>query len=78
MNHPQMTAMIATQHGRDLQRRSAQARRGTKADAHGIRVVKSAPAPAPRGGVWSRVAGAFARTTAATPAPELNLKLKLA
>jgi hypothetical protein len=79
MSHQQLTAMIATQHGHDLQRRSAQARRVMPAGPHGLR-IKTAPAPA-KPSRWSRVAGAVGRLATPTPAgrsaavraPELNL-----
>jgi hypothetical protein len=71
MNHPQMTAMIAAQHGRDLQR-SAHRARQVKQAPHGVRVVRvasSAPAamPAPRPTWSTRIASAFGRTATVTP-----------
>ncbi len=55
MSHPDLTAMAATQHGRDLQRRSAHARRVTPAGAHGIRVVSPTAPPPGRRRAWPRV-----------------------
>lgn len=54
MSHPQMTAMIAVQHCRDMQRLSEQGRQVTLARGHGVR-VRTASTPVRRS-VWSRVA----------------------
>jgi hypothetical protein len=73
MNHPQLTAMIATQHSRELHDRADRARRG-KQDPHGIRVVRSVHTPpAPRVGAWKKIASAVARTATVTPAAKPRL-----
>jgi hypothetical protein len=71
MNHPQLTAMIATQHDLELRRRADSARR-VKQDPHGIRVLKCTPAPQAKRSVWSKIASA-GRTATITPAPECKL-----
>jgi hypothetical protein len=73
MNHPQLTAMIATQHSRELHDRADRARR-VKQDPHGIRVVRSVHTPpAPRVGAWKKIASAVARTATVTPAAKPRL-----
>jgi hypothetical protein len=64
MSHPQMTAMIATQHCRDMQRLSEQGRRAMQANGHGVR-VRTTPA-AGRRSVWSGVAAAFGKPATAS------------
>jgi hypothetical protein len=64
MSHPQMTAMIATQHCRDMQRLSAQGRRAVQAHGHGVR-VRTTPSAARRS-VWSGLAAALGKPAPAT------------
>ena len=70
MNHPQLTAMIATQHDLELRRRADSARR-VKQAPHGIRVLKGTPEPVKRS-VWSKIAST-GRAATITPAPECKL-----
>jgi hypothetical protein len=69
-----MTAMIATQRCNDLNRSAHQARRVKQAkEQHGIRVVHRAAAPQAPRSVWTRIAGAFEKTSTVQAAPKPKL-----